>query len=120
MSGKPLTSSTLDRAAVVIHPPRPRAVPRPVICTLAAAGCGCEPIRDERPAEARAPIKVPLSFHLDRQGTRFLEGCPANHAEIPLFAKPRAPALALWPPCPTYISIWSEPRCPCPTQRRRD
>src|SRR5262249_55239682 len=37
-----------------------------------------QPIREQRPAEAWPSIKVPLPFHLDRPGTRFLEGCPAN------------------------------------------
>src|SRR6516164_3443183 len=82
MSGKPETSSTLDRAAVVIHPPRSRAVPKPEFAHWLRLGAGNQPIRDDGPAEAREPIKVPSSFHLDRQGTRFLEGCPANHAQI--------------------------------------
>src|SRR6476661_4029034 len=115
MSGRPEISSTLDRAAVVINPPRPRAIPRPVICTLAAAGCGRELIRDNVPAEARAPIKVPLSFHLDRQGTRFLEGCLANHARISGGRCGLPTRMALLPRAPTYVG--SEPRCSSPPRK---
>jgi hypothetical protein len=41
-----------------------------------------EPIREQRLAEARREIKVPLRNHLDRCLPRFLEGCPANHAML--------------------------------------
>ncbi|BAR57528.1 hypothetical protein NK6_4360 [Bradyrhizobium diazoefficiens] len=70
---------------------------------MAAAGCVCEPIRDNVRAEARPPIKVPLSFHLDRQGTRFLEGCPANHARISRGPAGLPTRVALLPPLLTYV-----------------
>src|ERR1043166_8889636 len=49
---------------------------------MAADGCSMEPIREQRLAEARREIKVPLRNHLDRSLPRFLEGCPANHAML--------------------------------------
>ena len=53
---------------------------------MAADGCLAEPSREQRLAEARGPIKVPLRYHQDRRGSRFLEGCPANHGCT--FARP--------------------------------
>src|SRR6266446_9497132 len=58
--------------------------PETVICDMAADGCSMEPIREQRLAEARREIKVPLRNHLDRCLPRFLEGCPANHAMLSL------------------------------------
>src|SRR5256885_3014045 len=49
---------------------------------MAADGCWDEPSREQPPAEARGPIKVPLPYHQDRGCIRFLEGCPANHAAL--------------------------------------
>ena len=40
-------------------------------------GACTEPIREQRPAEARGSIKVPLRYHQDRHWPRFLEGCSA-------------------------------------------
>src|ERR1700694_146449 len=88
MSGKPAGSCTLVMAAVVINPPRSRTLPKPDL----RRGCGwglCEPIREQRPAEARGSIKVPLRYHQDRGWLRILVGCPANHAA--LFRTNRAP-----------------------------
>src|ERR1700730_7799029 len=82
MSGKPAGSSILVMAAVVINPPRSRALPETEICDMAADGGLPEPIRERGLAEARGPIKVPLRYHQDRYGPRFLEGCPANHAVL--------------------------------------
>src|SRR3984893_8420514 len=68
-------------AAVVIYPARSRTLPKTDLL-MAADGCFEEPIREQRPAEARRPIKVPLSYYQDRHWPRFLEGCPANHAVL--------------------------------------
>src|ERR1700733_14263240 len=81
MSGIPAGSCGLVMAAVVINPPRSRTLPKPDSCN----GCGWvlkEPMREQRPAEARGPIKVPVRYHQDRGWPRFLEGCPANHAVL--------------------------------------
>src|ERR1700730_10694081 len=82
MSGNPTGSSILVMAAVVINPPGSRAIPKPSFAVWLRMGAKNDPIREQRSAEARPPIKVPLLYHLDRGWARFLEGCPANHAVL--------------------------------------
>src|ERR1700740_1923306 len=82
MSGKPVTSGDLVMAAVVINPPRVPGVPETSFAVWLRMGAFRNPSREKRPAEARRLIKVPLPYHQDRGWTRFLEGCPANHAVL--------------------------------------
>jgi hypothetical protein len=65
-------------AAVVINPPRSRALPKPDLLGVAADGYRTKPIRELRWAEAHAAIKVPLNFHVDKSAGAVLEGCSAN------------------------------------------
>src|SRR3954453_21841667 len=84
MSGIPAGSWALVMAAVVINPPRSRTLPKPDL----QIGCGWvlqEPIREQRPAEARGTMKVPMRYHQDRCLRRFLEGSPANQPWRPGF-----------------------------------
>src|SRR5882672_6317537 len=86
---------------------------------MAADGCWGEPSREQPPAEARGPIKVPLLYHQDRGCIRFLEGCPANHAAL----LPDWPAWWLkgearrgrFPPDPTTCTPDLHPRLAPPT-----
>ena len=79
---------------------------------MAADGCCAEPSREQRLAEARGLIKVPLPFHQDRCWTRFLEGCPANHAVLSTgqFGRlPKAGSMALSTPAASYVRSACEP-----------
>src|SRR5215213_2097853 len=82
ISGKPAGSCALVMAAVVINPPRSRALPETRFAEWLRMGCLSEPIREQPLAEARRLIKVPMRYHQDRRWPRFLEGCPANHAVL--------------------------------------
>src|SRR5207245_10598631 len=66
-------------------------------------GAQNDPIREQRWAEARPPIKVPLPYHLDRCWTRFLEGCPANRAVLAPRRPAESPAMALFVAIVSYV-----------------
>src|ERR1700745_3460301 len=80
MSGIPAGSSIRVMAAVVINPPWSRSIPKPDLRRGLRMWAWIQTSREQRQAEARPPIKVPLPFHLDRPETQFLEGCPAESA----------------------------------------
>src|SRR4051812_35858442 len=93
MSGKPAGSSSLVMAAVVINPPRSRALPKPDLLTWLRMGAVrnlAERSGRQKPAASKVPCKVPSHYHQDRRLQRFLEGCPANQRVLATVLPDRA------------------------------
>src|SRR4051812_47862045 len=105
MSGKPAGSCALVMAAGVISPPRARGPPKPDLRWL-RMGCCSEPIREQRPAEARGTIKVPLRYHQDRCRAGFWK---AALRITPHFRRDNLPSarhaslIALFAPVGSYV-----------------